>query len=177
MTTDDIRVRSRYLYLTCSQVIERFKDRLVASLPPAVVSATPLLDRILRKELGLLVRYWATREIWRQWESQEWDAKQLNLELLRLFVEGVRLSQDGSGLRYAELSGAEEEAQELTHRIAHAIGVDPGLVLSEVEGTILPGRDAVLRYTAEALHQPPEELSRHIQAWTQRSPASEGVRE
>ena len=87
MSPEEIRVRSLYLFLACSQAIEQLKDRLIATLPSAPSSVKLLLDKSLKREFGLLFRYWATRQIWRRLEANETDAKSLNLALLRLFFE------------------------------------------------------------------------------------------
>ncbi len=162
MSPEEIRIRSLYLFLACSQAIEQFKDRLVATVqsPPPLVK--PLLDKSLKRELALLFRYWATRQIWERLDSNELNAKQLNLALLRLFVEGFRLPKDGSGMRYAEFSSVGEEARELSHRITNALGLEHPPLLKELEGAILPWRDAVITFTVDALELPLDQLSTSI---------------
>ncbi len=99
MTQEDIRVRSAYLFLACSQAVEQFKDHLVATFPSPPIASPLVLDKLLRRELGLLFRYWTTRKIWEQLEASEADAKDLNLVLLRLFTDGLKLPKDARGLR------------------------------------------------------------------------------
>ncbi len=171
MTPEEIRLRSVYLFLACSQAVEQFKDRLVATFPSPPLSTVVILERSLRRELGLLFRYWTTRQIWQRLEEREADAKQLNLALLRLFTDGFRLPKDGSGLRYAELSTLAEEVQELSHRISNVLGMEHQPLLIELQGAILPWRDAVAKYTTDALELPLEQLSASIKDWAERSPA------
>lgn len=170
MSLEEIRVRSLYLFLACSQAIEQLKDRLIATLPSAPSSVRLLLDKSLKRELGLLFRYWATRQIWSRLEANEADAKSLNLALLRLFFEGFRLPKDGSGMRYAELSTVNEETDELSQRITNALGTEHRPLVKELEGAILPWRDAVFRYTVDALELPIDQLSSSIKAWAERPP-------
>jgi hypothetical protein len=123
-----------------------------------------------------LFRYWATRQIWEQLESEEADAKALNLALLRLFTDAFGLPKDGSGLRYAELSNLTEEFQELSHRITNALGLEHRPLLSELQATIMPLRDAISRYTRDALELSPEQLRPSVQEWAGRVVGNEGER-
>ena len=170
MTQEDIRVRSIYLFLACSQAVEEAKNQLVATFSHPPLSSTILLDKLLRRELGLLFRYWATRKIWEQLESSEADAKNLNLAVLRLFVEGFNLPKDGSGLRYAELSTPAEEARELGHRVADALGTEYQPLLARLQGGIVSWRDAVLKHTIDALERPAEELTSKMKQWAEQAP-------
>ena len=120
-----------------------------------------------------MFRYWATRQIWRRLEANETDAKSLNLALLRLFFDGFRLPKDGSGMRYAELSTVNEETNELSQRITNALGAEHRPLVKELEGAILPWRDAVFRYTVDALELPIEQLSSSIKAWAERPPPAQ----
>ena len=162
---EEIRLRATYLFLACSRVIEQLKEDLAAYLPSPALRLKRLLERPLRRELGLLVRYWTTRQIWQRWEANEADAKQLNLVLLRLFTEEFKLPKDGTGLRYAELSTLEEEARELGRRMTNAFEVEHQPLLRELYQRLLPCRDAVLRYTVEALQLPLEQLQSRVSAW------------
>jgi len=166
MIPEDIRLRATYLFLACSRAIEQLTESLVTHLPSPALRLKPLLEKPLRRELGLLVRYWTTRHIWQQWESNEAQAKQLNLVLLRLFTEEFRLPKDGTGLRYAELSTLEEDLRELSRRIINAIEVEHPPLLGELQEGLLPCREAVLRHTVEALQLPLDQLQSRISAWT-----------
>lgn len=168
MAPEEVRVRSLYLFMVCAQAIEKGTERLMAIAPPAIPSLKPVLDKSLKKELALLFRYWATRRIWERWEARELDAKALNLAVLRLFFEGFRLAKDGSGMRYAELSTLSAEANELSHRLANALGVEHPPLVEEVERAILSWRDAVLQCTADALSRPAEELAVALKEWVGR---------
>ncbi len=170
MTQEEIRIRSVYLFLACSRGIEQAVDRLMTTFPDSPPSSRPVLDKTLKREVGLLFRYWTTRHIWEQLEANEEDAKQLNLALLRLFTETFRLAKDGSGMRYAELSSPHEEIQELRQRITNALGVAPSLFANELEMEIVPWRDTVIRYTVDAVHSPLELLTVQVKAWAQRTP-------
>ena len=172
MTQEEIRVRSAYLFLACSQAVEQFTDRLAATLSSPPLSVQPTLQKSLRRELGLLFRYWATRQIWQRLESSDADARSLNLALLRLFTDAFRLPRDGSGLRYAELSTLTEELRELSHRITNALGMEHQPLLAELEAGILPWRDAVTTYTTDALQLSLEELSAKVKGWTGEGPGS-----
>ncbi len=173
MTEEETRIRSVYLFLACSQAIEQLKDRLVATFESSPLSSQLLLEKLLRRELGLLFRYWATRQIWERLEANEADAKSLNLALLRLFTDAFKLPKDGSGLRYAELSTLAQEAQELSHRLTNALGMAHRPLLTELQRAILPCRDAVTKYTVDALDLPVSQLIAGIKEWVGQSPASE----
>src|SRR6185295_15941804 len=105
------------------------------------------IEKSLTRELGMLFRYWITRQIWERLEAREEDAKQLNLAVLRLFTNGFKLPKDGSGLRYAELSSPAEEVRELGHRITNALGMEHAPLLAELQGSILTWRQAIVQHT------------------------------
>lgn len=170
MSPEEVRLRSLYLFLNCSSAVEQFTDRLAATFPAAPLSSRVVLDRALRRELGMLFRYWTTRQIWSRMESREEDAKRLNLTLLRLFTEGFRLPKDGSGLRYAELSTSAEEVRELGQRITDVLGTAYEPLLTDLQATIPPWREAVIKYTREALELPLTEISTAVKVWAERTP-------
>lgn len=172
MTPEEIRVRSVYLFLGCSQAVEQFTDQLSTVFPTPPISSKLVLERALRKELGILFRYWATRQIWARLESCEEDAKLLNLALLRLFTTTFQLPQDGTGLRYAELSTLTEEARELSHRVTHVLGMEHPPLLQRLHAGIGSWRDAVTRYTIEALQLPLEQLTSRVRQWSERQPGA-----
>jgi len=174
MSPEEIRIRSVYLFLTCSQALERFAGQLASTVPTDSASAKLLLDKSLKKELGLLFRYWATRQIWEQLESNETDAKNLNLALLRLFTDAFKLPKDGSGIRYAELSTLAQETHELGQRLTHAMGMEHPLLLETLQGGILPWREAVTKHTANALVLPLEQLASSVKEWAERAPEAQG---
>lgn len=173
MTQEEIRIRSVYLFLACSHTMEQAKDQLVTTFSHPPLSSTLLLDKLLRREMGLLFRYWATRRIWERLESNEVDAKNLNLAVLRLFVQGFNLPKDGSGLRYAELSTPAEEARELGHRVADALGMDYQPLLTQLQGGIVSWRDSVLKHTIDALERPADELTAKVKQWAERGASAQ----
>ncbi len=164
MTEEEIRVRSVYLFVSCAQLIDRCKGRLIALLPVPSLSSKVLLDKAITRELGLLFRYWGTRSIWEKLSGDENAAKQLNLALLRLFTSGLKLPKDGSGLKYAELSTLPEEVRELSHRMTMAIGSEHAPLLAELQGSIAAWRVEVLLHTADALQNPLDQLTGRIKA-------------
>ena len=170
MAPEEIRIRSLYLFLSCSQAIEVFAARLAATFPSPPLATQLMLEQSLKRELGMLFRYWTTRHIWNRLDANEADAKELNLALLRLFTSGFRLHKDGSGLRYAELATPAEETNELNHRITHALGVEHPPLLVELQQGILPWRHAVAKYTAEALELPIDQLAPRVRDLASHSP-------
>ncbi len=170
MTQEDIRVRSLYLLLVSSRAVEEFKNHLAATFPAQPLSARLQLDRAIWRELGMLFRYWITRQVWDLLEDHEEDAKALNVALLRLFTENFRLPRDGSGLRYAELSTPAEEVQELMQRLTNALEMTHQPMLEALQGGILSWRDAIARHTIEALQWPIEELAVKIKEWAEQIP-------
>ena len=170
MEPEEVRIRSLYLFFSCSQAIDIFAARLAATFPSPPLATPLLLQQSLKRELGILFRYWTTRHIWQRLDDNEADAKKLNLALLRLFTNGFRLPKDGSGLRYAELTTPVEETNELSHRITHALGVEHPLLLVELQQGILPWRHAVTKYTAEALELPIDQLAPRVRDLASRSP-------
>ena len=168
MSPEEIRTRSVHLFLACARDLEAFAGRLAATMPAASPSAQRALDRSLKKELALLFRYWATRQIWERLDANETDAKELNVALLRLFTGAFKLPQDGSGIRYAELSTLAEEARELSQRLTHALGMDDPPLLGALQAGILSLREAVTRHTEDALNRPLDELASSVKAWADR---------
>lgn len=166
MTAEEVQQRALYVYLASSRAVGEYADRLLGALPASQAAAQAATEKLLRRELGLLFRYWTTREIWEALDSDEAGAKALNLALLRLFTDGFRLARDGTGLRYAELSSAADEVNELSHRLAAVLGPLPEAFLSELQGGILPWRDTVLRTTREALALPLARVRDTVVAWT-----------
>ena len=176
MLPEEIRLRALYLYLACAQGVETFKDELATVLPDGPEAAKPTMDRTLRRELGLLFRYWTTREIWERLETDESSAKQLNLMLLRLFTEGLRLPRDGSGLRYAELSAPAEQVHEMISRIATALGTTHAPLLDAVRSGAPPWREVVVQYVVDALELPMSQIRASVKGWAERrTTRSEGT--
>lgn len=169
MEPEALRIRSLYLFLSCSQAIDTFAARLAATFTAPPLATQLMLEQSLKRELGMLFRYWTTRHIWQRLDANEADAKELNLALLRLFTNGFRLPRDGSGLRYAELATPAEETNELSHRISHALGVEHPPLLVELQQGILPWRHAVMKYTAEALELPIDQLAPRVRELASRS--------
>ena len=118
----------------------------------------------------MLFRYWMTRRIWEQLEASEGDAKHLNLALLRLFTNAFKLPRDGSGLRYASLLTLAEELQELCHRITNTLGLEHHALLAELQGGIMPWREAVAKCTTEGLELPLASLSSKVKALAEQAP-------
>src|SRR3989338_7345209 len=173
MSPDEIRLRAFYLFYSCSGWVTEQKDRLLMPSPDQPMSSTLVLDRSLIRELGMLFRYWTTRQIWDLLEDAEADAKNLNLALLRLFTDGFKLPKDGSGLKYAELSSPSEEVRELGHRITAALGMEHQPLLDELNAGIVGWRDEVTRQTKEALELPISQISSLVKTWAESS-SSEG---
>ena len=173
MSPEDIRLRSLYLFYACSRSVNACKDRLLTTFPDQPMTSTLVLDRSLIRELGILFRYWTTRQIWDQLEDAEADAKNLNLALLRLFTDGFKLPKDGSGLKYAELSSPSEEVRELGQRITAALGMEHQPLLDELNAGIVGWRDEVTRQTKEALELPISQISSLVKTWAESS-SSEG---
>ena len=171
MTSEEIRTRSVYLFLACSQALEQFARQLAATVPDDSPAVQRQLAASLRKELGILFRYWATRQVWERLESHDTDAKDLNLALLRLFTDAFKLPQDGSGIRYAELSTLAEEARELKRRLTQALGAEHQPLLDALEGGILPWREVIARHTEDAVSLPADRLAPSVKAWAGRPPA------
>lgn len=174
MTQDEIRTRALYIFVATAQVVDECRAPLLQALPEPPAAVRPLTAQALRRELGLLFRYWATRRIWQKLEAYEADAKALNLVLLRQFTEGLKLPRDGSGLKYASLSTLAEEVRELSQRLTHALGLEQPLLLAPLQSGILGWHDQVLRYTDEALQQPLEELEARVKSWAERAAGEVG---
>ena len=164
MSPEEVRLRSLYLFQACSHAVNEFKNRLLTTFPAQPLTSTLMLDRSLTRELGMLFRYWTTRQIWDQLEDAEADAKNLNLALLRLFTDGFKLPKDGSGLKYAELSSPSEEVQELGQRMTAALGMEHQPLLDALHAGIVGWRDEVTRQTKEALELPIIQLSSLVKA-------------
>jgi hypothetical protein len=170
MTQEEVRTRALYLFLACSQVVDQLKEELLGKLPVAGSALRPMTVQIVRRELGLLFRYWATRQIWQRLEAYEADAKALNLALLRLFTEGLKLPRDGSGLKYASISNLADAVRELSQRLHHGLGQEYPQLLSHLQAGILTWHDVVKRHTDEALEWPLEQLAARVKSWAERPP-------
>lgn len=164
MEAEEVRIRSLHLFLACSQLVEQFTDRLLLALPSPTLSVQVTARKALRRELGLLFRYWTTRQIWQRLDRREADAKQLNLTLLRLFTQAFQLPRDGSGLRYAEISSPGDELAELTQRLGNALGAEHPPLISELQAGMLPCREAVFASITASLERPFDELAAEVKA-------------
>ena len=170
MTPDEVRTRSLYLFLACSQAAQQFADQLAATLPTSVATTRRSLEKAFRRELGILIRFWASRQIWQRLEASEADAKELNIALLRLFTETFGLPKDGSGLRYASLTSATEESRELGQRLTSVLGMEHQPLLAELKRSVSLWNEVVTKYTVEALTLPVDHLVTSVKAWAERSP-------
>lgn len=169
MDLEEVRLRSLYLFMTCSRTVSAARARLLATFSSPPLSSTVMLERSLTRELGILFRYWTTRQIWDRLEDAEEDAKQLNLASLRLFTEGFKLPKDGSGLRYAELSNPSEEVKELSQRMTAALGMEHQPLLDELQAGILAWRDEINRCTKDALELSVDQISIAMKEWSAES--------
>ncbi len=158
MDAEEIRWRSTYLFLTCARVVEQLAGRLIATFPDPPLYLKLTMERSLKRELGLLARYWATRQIWEALEAKEADAKQLNVAILRLFTQAFSLPRDGSGLRYAELATLGEQTRELHRRVVAALDREHAPLLAELQRAIGPSRELVAHHTTHALELPLERI-------------------
>ncbi len=154
MTDNEIRIRSLYVFLACARALEEVQRHLATMLPAGDYPVKAMVEKPLRRELGLLFRYWTTRKIWEQLDANEADAKSLNVALLRLFTDAFKLPRDGSGLRYAELSTLTEEVRELSHRLTAAFGKPPEPLLAALYGSLSPWRETVAKYAADGVELP-----------------------
>ena len=171
MTENEIRIRSLYLFLACSQAIDRCKERLACFLPATTPSIEPLFEKLVKRELGLLFRYWATQRIWKALETNEEDAKNFNLAVLRQFFDGLRLPKDGSGLRYAELLTLPEQVTELSRRVDYSLShINVETLLKELQQELPAWHASVMNYTEEALSLPMDRLAGAIKTWAERTP-------
>ena len=170
MTSEEIRTRSLYLFLACSQAIEQCQKTLLRTVPALSAPLKPVFEKTVKKELGLVFRYWATQRVWQALEAREVDAKNFNLSLLRLFFDGLRLPKDGSGLRYAELLTVPEQVSELYRRLVSGIGMTQEALLKELQQEMPGWHTMVMRHTADALGLPLETLANKIRAWAERAP-------
>lgn len=158
------------MFLACSQVIDTSQAQAGRAVPEAPETGRLLFQKTLRRELGLLFRYWATQHIWKALERCEADATNINLALLRLFFEGLRLPKDGSGLRYAQLFTVPEQIQELSHRLNQSLGTGGDAVLKQLQDDLPAWRAEVIKHTTDALGLSIEELSAKIKRWAEREP-------
>lgn len=163
MTQGEIGTRCAYLFEACFDLLESIRAEFAAAVPSPSPQERRMLDKAVTRELGLLFRYWATSHIWRQCESNETDARHLNLAVLRLFTDQLKLPKDGSGLRYAELPPTDEEG-ELGRRISQATGIASAPLLRIVHGSIESWREVLTRHTAEAVELPVGDLAARTRA-------------
>lgn len=123
MNEAEARLRALYLYSNCDRILDEALERIRPLTVGQTMESRPA-SRTLKRELGMLLRHWCSRKLWEMLEAQETLATQFNLEFLRLCIRGFKLSRDGSGLRYAELSSLQEELRECAGRLQQALGGD-----------------------------------------------------
>jgi hypothetical protein len=174
MTDHELSLRALYLYFSCSRHLEQALGTLLAALPASGRAEAGIQERAARREFGLLFRHWAAHEIWERMDEDA-QATKLNLELLRLFTSGFKLSKDGSGLRYAELSSLEEELKEFWHRLARGLGVEDTRLLSLMERSAGEWRSAVTEAVEQCLQREFSLIEAEVKEWTQATPRPEGL--
>jgi len=162
MTDEDLRFRSLYVLRRCEALIQEASARLRPLAPPQGDAPAGLIEHTLRRELGLLFRYWATHDIWDRLEAQQEDAKRLNISVLRLFIEAFKLPRDGSGLRYAELGTLNDTANELAHRLRLGLGGLPQPLTDILQASIRPWKEAVGRAVQDALARSLDEVQASV---------------
>jgi len=151
MTDDEIRLRALYVFYQCEAMV----TEAMAQLQPLVPRETEMsAERVLRRELGLLFRYWATHCIWGRLEARQEEAKRLNISILRLFIDAFKLPRDGSGLKYAELPTVNDMANELSQRLRHALGGMPQPLDVILHASVRQWEDRIGRDVGDALALP-----------------------
>jgi hypothetical protein len=117
---EHLELYASFLFLKCAAAVRH----IVKESPSALSESfdTVFFERHLRRELGILLRYWISHDIWEVFEDDSEGSRELNLLVLRHFTRGLKLPKDGSGLKYAELSTLKEQLRELCHRLTAVLG-------------------------------------------------------
>lgn len=170
----ELHLRALNMYLACRLLVDQALRSLLQALPSSGRAEAIVQERAARRECGLLFRHWAAREIWQRVESDGYATK-LNLELLRLFTAGFKLSKDGSGLRYSELGTQEEELREFWHRLTHGLGIEETRVLSLIEQLAGQWKEGVVRAADRMLNQPMPVIEAEVREWTQSVETGDGL--
>lgn len=154
MTSEEIRLRSLHLYLACSYAAVKFRDSVLDELREAGYEVNQEAADIVLKEVGILFRFWTTRQIWERLVENEGDAKSLNFSLIHLFNRGFKLPRDEIGERYAQISGTVEEVKEFGYRICNALGTKEFILALKLNASCPAWLKAVLQYTQNAIEWP-----------------------
>ncbi len=155
-------------------MVESALPGLLPTLAAPTRTEAMAYERAVRRECGMLFRHWAARAVWEN-VTDDADATQVNLELLRLCTAGFKLPKDGSGLRYAELGSPEEETREFWQRLTHSIGLEGTALLGTVERSLPGWRRDVAAAAERALEQSLSVLEAEAKAWTQQIPPTQNL--
>ena len=159
MQAEELQARSGHLCAVCLETAQQCAEQLSGVLPASLGRSESELRRLMLRELGLLFRHWATREIWQRLDADQASATALNQAVLRRFVEAFKLPRDGSGLRYSSLGSIGEEARELSTRLTFVLGVEHQPLMRQLQAGIMAWREAVLRAVEQTLTLSREQLA------------------
>lgn len=159
MTGEEIRLRSLYVYLGCAYAAVKYRDQgLLPILQEANVETNERVKDLVLREIGILFRFWSTRQIWEREVANESDAKSLNLALMQLFNVGLRLPKDNSGVEYAQASGTLGEVQKFGHRICKGLRGDDYTLALELNSTLPAWAKAVFQYVEDGVNLPLQQV-------------------
>lgn len=163
MTGEEIRVRSLYLYVACSYAAVKLQAHVIEEIRRLKMSFDRKQEEQIFKEVGILFRFWVTRQIWENLVQEEADAKSLNFATFDLFNKGFKLPNDESHVRYGEISGRVEEVKEFGLRVCGILNQkDPELLLMLSTMTSEHWFPVILQYTKDAVEQPFEQARRFV---------------
>lgn len=169
MDDREVRLRTFYVFVKSAELFESIEESLSGLLEAGDRANPHQIRHLLRRETGILFRYWATRYLWDALDQDEEIAKRMNLSLLRIFAENFEFPRDGSGLKYAELSTPYDEAREWIRRLNKQIPIDDLEGLRQwVQKDFLQWRQRILDFTQESLVADLEWLQAAADQWVQR---------
>ncbi len=169
MNEKEVRLRTFFIFVKSTELFEAVQKELVTLLEGQAQVNEHRLNHAMRREGGILFRYWSTRFLWDALSDDDETAKQLNLRLLRLFSENFDFPRDGSGLLYAELSTPFDEAREFIRRLNKQLDIEDLETLREfVQKEFLGWREQILAVTQEAIEADLEVLETAASGWVQR---------
>lgn len=161
MTNEEINLRSEYLYLASCLAAIKLRDSIIES---ANLEEDEKVKGIVLRELGILFRFWITREIWESLVEDETDAQKFNFRLLHLFNSGFKIPQDGSEIRYAQISGTVDEVKELGRRICNSLKLECIITMFKINIGITPYMEAILKFTKNAVELPIEQIENMLKS-------------
>ncbi len=151
MDSEEIRIRSLYLYVACSYAAVKLKEHIFAEMEKLGITSDEARKELVLKEIGVLFLFWTTRQIWERLVENEGDAKSLNVALAKLFHDGFKLPSDERRIRYAQVSGTVEEIEQFAFTVCDTLERHDAFLLVRLAVIYKHQFKLILQYTEDAV--------------------------